>query len=92
MRTGLVASTVTPGSTAPLVSLTVPAKPPVLSPCALAPPGIMSRHKTIPMPTLLASYNQIGFDSLHYLIAMVDDDAAPADRAKHGVAWMIGAK
>ena len=35
-----------------------------------------------PMPTLLPSYNQIGFDSLHYLIGMVEP----------GVAWVVGAK
>jgi outer membrane protein assembly factor BamB len=55
---------------------------------ALTAPGTtwqMSRL-ALPLPTLLPSYNQIGFDSLHYLISLVEGDAT------HGVAWMIGAK
>lgn len=36
----------------------------------------------LPMPTLMPSYNQIGFDSLHYLVGMIEPQ----------VAWMIGAK
>lgn len=36
----------------------------------------------LPMPTLMPSYNQIGFDSLHYLVGMVEPR----------VAWMIGAR
>lgn len=41
---------------------------------------------SIPLPTMMPSYNQIGFDSLHYLLGVVESDAA------HGVAWMVGAK
>jgi hypothetical protein len=39
----------------------------------------------LPLPTILTSYNQIGFDSLHYLLgtAEVSGDG--------GVAWMVGA-
>jgi hypothetical protein len=40
----------------------------------------------LPLPTILPSYNQIGFDSLHYLVGIVEGDGAA------GVAWMIGAK
>lgn len=36
----------------------------------------------LPLPTLMPSYNQIGFDSLHYLVGMIEPN----------VAWMIGAK
>jgi len=39
----------------------------------------------LPMPTMMPSYNQIGFDSLHYAIGVVEGDA------KHGIAWMAGA-
>lgn len=39
----------------------------------------------LPMPTMMPSYNQIGFDSLHYAIGMVEGDAT------HGIAWMVGA-
>lgn len=41
----------------------------------------------MPLPTIMPSYNQIGFDSLHYLISIVELDAAGS-----GVAWMEGAK
>jgi hypothetical protein len=40
----------------------------------------------LPLPTLLPSYNQIGFDSLHYLVGLVELQAGK------GVAWMIGAR
>ncbi len=38
----------------------------------------------LPLPTILPSYNQIGFDSLHYVIGLVEGDA------KKGVAFMAG--
>ncbi len=41
---------------------------------------------SIPLPTIMPSYNQIGFDSLHYLLGMVESTNG------HGVAWMAGAK
>ncbi len=37
-----------------------------------------------PLPSILPSYNQIGFDSLHYLVGLVEGDA------EHGVAWVVG--
>ncbi|HVN63457.1 MAG TPA: PQQ-binding-like beta-propeller repeat protein, partial [Candidatus Binataceae bacterium] len=37
-----------------------------------------------PLPTILPSYNQIGFDSIHYLIGLVEGGG------KHAVAWVIG--
>jgi outer membrane protein assembly factor BamB len=40
----------------------------------------------LPLPTLLPSYNQIGFDSLHYLVSIVDTNQG------HVTAWMAGAK
>ncbi|HJQ83809.1 MAG TPA: PQQ-binding-like beta-propeller repeat protein, partial [Candidatus Binatia bacterium] len=40
-----------------------------------------------PLPTILPSYNQIGFDSLHYLIGLVE----PGD-GTHPIAWVVGAK
>src|SRR5207244_3910770 len=39
-----------------------------------------------PLPTMLPSYNQIGFDSLHYLVGLVEGDG------RRGVAWVVGAK
>ncbi len=38
-----------------------------------------------PLPTILPSYNQIGFDSIHYLLGLVEGSA---DRA---VVWGVGA-
>ena len=38
-----------------------------------------------PMPSILPSYNQIGFDALHFLVGLVEGDA------DHAVAWVIGA-
>jgi hypothetical protein len=38
-----------------------------------------------PLPTLLPSYNQIGFDSLHFLVSLVQGDDA------HAVGWIMGA-
>ena len=37
-----------------------------------------------PLPTILPSYNQIGFDSLHYLIGMVEPTADGA------IGWVVG--
>ncbi len=39
-----------------------------------------------PLPTMLPSYNQIGFDSLHYLVGVVEGSP---DRF---VTWVVGAK
>lgn len=39
-----------------------------------------------PTPTILPSYNQIGFDSLNFLVSMLEWDGA------HGVAWVSGAQ
>ncbi|MGH7295610.1 MAG: hypothetical protein ACRELB_11780, partial [Polyangiaceae bacterium] len=41
---------------------------------------------SIPLPTVMPSYNQIGFDSLHYMLGTVKASASG------GVAWMVGAK
>jgi hypothetical protein len=40
---------------------------------------------SLPYPTILPSYNQIGFDQLHYLIGLVEGTSAKA------IAWMAGA-
>jgi len=46
------------------------------------PSGVWEFYRlAAPMPTILPSYNQIGFDSLHYLVGIVEP----------GVAWVIGA-
>jgi hypothetical protein len=40
----------------------------------------------VPLPTVMPSYNQIGFDSLHYLVGMVKGNGV------RGVGWIIGGK
>jgi outer membrane protein assembly factor BamB len=40
-----------------------------------------------PLPTILPSYNQIGFDSLHYLIGLVGTTSDG-----HPLAWVVGGK
>ncbi len=40
-----------------------------------------------PLPTILPSYNQIGFDSLHYLVGLVEGDGAG-----HAIAWVVGGR
>jgi outer membrane protein assembly factor BamB len=44
----------------------------------------------IPLPTLMPSYNQIGFDSLHYLLGLVETDATGAGAPTKGLAWLVG--
>jgi hypothetical protein len=43
---------------------------------------------SVPLPTVMPSYNQIGFDSLTYLIGLAELDAS----SNHAVAWMVGAQ
>jgi hypothetical protein len=40
----------------------------------------------VPLPSVMPSYNQIGFDSLHYLLGTVQAGTG------QGIAWMVGAK
>ncbi|MFH2010707.1 MAG: PQQ-binding-like beta-propeller repeat protein [bacterium] len=39
-----------------------------------------------PLPTILPSYNQIGFDSLHFLVGLVEETAGGA------IGWVVGAR
>src|SRR5205085_114276 len=39
-----------------------------------------------PLPTILPSYNQIGFDSLHYLVGLVEGTP------EHAIGWLAGAR
>jgi len=38
-----------------------------------------------PLPTILPSYNQIGFDSIHYIVGLVEGDAASG----RAIAWGV---
>ena len=52
------------------------------------PAGVWELYRiAAPLPTILPSYNQIGFDSLHYLIGLVEG-GAPG----HAIAWVVGGK
>jgi outer membrane protein assembly factor BamB len=51
------------------------------------PQGVLELSRlSLPLPTILPSYNQIGFDSLVYLIGFVEGTGTS------GTAWMAGAK
>ncbi len=41
---------------------------------------------SLPLPTILPSYNEIGFDALHYLLGTAESQGST------GVAWMVGAR
>jgi hypothetical protein len=46
--------------------------------------GIVELYRlAAPLPTILPSYNQIGFDSIHYLIGLVEED-------ENIIAWGVG--
>ena len=48
------------------------------------------RRLAAPLPTLLPSYNQIGFDSLHFLVTLVDTTGEATDgEPERGVAWVV---
>jgi outer membrane protein assembly factor BamB len=92
MRDGLAMTGGTPGNaidqTFRFALSPAPAQPyaivPATTPNATATTYEM-RRLAAPLPTLLPSYNQIGFDQLRYLVSIVDGGAG------HYVAWVIGA-
>ncbi len=48
--------------------------------------GVWAMYRlAAPLPTILPSYNQIGFDSLHWLVGLVHGDG------KQAVGWVVGA-
>src|SRR5262249_62209377 len=52
------------------------------------PAGIWEMSRlAAPLPTILPSYNQIGFDSLHFLIGLVESTADG-----QAIAWVGGAR
>lgn len=54
---------------------------------ALAPAAAYELSRlSIPLPTVMPSYNQIGFDQLRYLLGTVENDSGS------GVVWMVGGK
>jgi outer membrane protein assembly factor BamB len=73
--------TVRPAAAGGTIPLPVPAAPG-------DPAGIWEVSRiAVPLPTILPSYNQIGFDSIHYLVGLVEGDGA-----NHAVAWVVGAR
>jgi outer membrane protein assembly factor BamB len=51
------------------------------------PSGVWELYRlAAPLPTILPSYNQIGFDSIHYLIGLVEGDGQRA------IGWGIGGR
>src|SRR5262249_43054846 len=52
------------------------------------PAGVFELSRiAAPLPTILPSYNQIGFDSIHYLITLVE-----SSQPGKAIAWVAGAK
>jgi outer membrane protein assembly factor BamB len=86
-RVGLKLSNGTPGGSAS-AKWRAPLLPAQGTPYAPTIPGATWQvsRLALPLPTLLPSYNQIGFDSLQYLVALVEGSNG------HAVAWMAGAK
>jgi outer membrane protein assembly factor BamB len=85
-RDGLKLSGGTPGGNATL-QLRAALNPRQPTPFALTPGTTWEVSRiALPLPTLLPSYNQIGFDSLQYLVSIVETGHG------HTVAWMAGAK
>jgi outer membrane protein assembly factor BamB len=73
--------TVRPAADAGALPLPVPAAPG-------DPAGVWELSRlAAPLPTILPSYNQIGFDSLHYLVGLVES-SADGD----AIAWVVGAR
>ncbi len=89
-REGLRLTGGAPGGTVStrFTTKTRPAGTASVSPAALGKAGTEWElaRVALPMPTLMPSYNQIGFDSLHWLLGMIEREG------DHGIAWMIGAK
>jgi hypothetical protein len=51
------------------------------------PSGVWELYRlAAPLPTILPSYNQIGFDSIHYLIGLVEGDGQRA------IGWGVGGR
>jgi outer membrane protein assembly factor BamB len=81
-RTGLRLSGGHPGGTAQATFQTSVQAP---SGGAIDPTSAYEVYRlSVPLPTIMPSYNQIGFDSLHYLFGVVELTG------NQGVAWMIG--
>jgi outer membrane protein assembly factor BamB len=86
-RAGLKLSGGTPGGNVSF-SMQPTLNPPQATPLPLAPGTTWQVARiALPLPTLLPSYNQIGFDSLQYLVSIVESDGSG-----HAIAWMAGAK
>ena len=75
-------------------SFTFSLRPPRTGPFPLPIPqspgddsGVLELYRlAAPLPTILPSYNQIGFDSLHYLLGFVEGDDSKS------VVWVVGAR
>ncbi|MBX3227580.1 MAG: PQQ-like beta-propeller repeat protein [Labilithrix sp.] len=66
------------GAGGPAAEIPVPARPGDAA-------GVFELHRiAVPYPTVMPSYNQIGFDSLHYLVGMVEGTS------ERRVGWVVG--
>ncbi len=81
-RSGLKLSGGTPGGTAQL-SFNATVNPAGTAPLSVASTWTVTRL-SVPLPTVMPSYNQIGFDSLVYILGLAEIDGTSA------VGWMVG--
>lgn len=73
--------TIPPASDDRTLPLPVPANPG-------DPAGVWEFSRVAaPLPTILPSYNQIGFDSIHYLVGLVEER-----HADFALGWVVGAR
>ena len=79
---GLKLSGGTPGGTAQL-SFNATVNPAGTAPLSVASTWTVTRL-SVPLPTVMPSYNQIGFDSLVYILGLAEIDGTSA------VGWMVG--
>jgi hypothetical protein len=92
VRTGLRMEGGTPGGAID-TRFDLALRPPAASPALTVPTGVGQPASAFelyrlaaPLPAILPSYNQIGFDSMSFIGALVEGDA------EHAVAWVVGAR
>ncbi|MEZ5141470.1 MAG: PQQ-binding-like beta-propeller repeat protein [Acidimicrobiales bacterium] len=89
-RDGLVFTGGRPGGVAER-ELVLPVRPRPSEPVGLAA-GYELHRVAAPLPTILPSYNQIGFDSIHYLLGIVRRDSDSDGDVDRALAWAVGGR
>ena len=85
MRDGLAMTGGSPGGAIDQTFHFAIAAPPSPAYALQAPGSTLELYRlAAPLPTILPSYNQIGFDQLHYVVGLVEGSG------DHDVAWVVG--